>query len=438
MTSSQAESSTDAVIIGAGAIGTAIAYELARRGVRTTSIDALPAAGYGSTSSSSAIVRFSYSTFPGVAMAWEGVHYWLDWATYVGEADESGLARFVQAGMVLLKEPGGHHERCVPLYDQVGVPYEEWDADELRRRMPALDPSVFGPPASVDDDAFWADPQAELPGAIWTPGAGYVNDPQLASHNLQSAAQQLGARFRFSTTVTAIETAAGRVRGVRLSDGSTIAAPVVVNVAGPHSGAVNALAGLTDTMRIGTRPLRHEVHQVPGPPGSEGVSCPVADGDTGVYLRPEVGAQLLVGSLDPACDGQEWVDDPDDFNRRVTAAQFERQVLRAARRIPALTVPNEHRGVAALYDVSDDWIPVYDRTDLDGFYVAIGTSGNQFKNAGIAGHCMAELIGAVQGGRDHDSDPLVVRGPYTGLPIDMGAFSRNRPVHPGSSFSVHG
>ena len=30
-----------------------------------------------------------------------------------------------------------------------------------------------------------------------------------------------------------------------------------------------------------------------------------------------------------------------------------------------------------MYDVSDDWIPIYDRTDLDGFYVAIGTSGNQ-------------------------------------------------------------
>jgi hypothetical protein len=51
---------------------------------------------------------------------------------------------------------------------------------------------------------------------------------------------------------------------------------------------------------------------------------------------------------------------------------------------------------------------------------------------------MAELIGAVQGGRDHDSDPLVVTGPYTGLPIDMGVFSRNRSLHPGSSFSVHG
>jgi hypothetical protein len=51
---------------------------------------------------------------------------------------------------------------------------------------------------------------------------------------------------------------------------------------------------------------------------------------------------------------------------------------------------------------------------------------------------MAELIGAVQGGRDHDTDPLIVAGPYTGLPIDMGAFSRNRRLHPGSSYSVNG
>ena len=39
-------------------------------------------------------------------------------------------------------------------------------------------------------------------------------------------------------------------------------------------------------------------------------------------------------------------------------------------------MPSEKRGVVDLYDVSDDWIPIYDRTDLDGFYVAIGSSGN--------------------------------------------------------------
>ena len=81
---------------------------------------------------------------------------------------------------------------------------------------------------------------------------------------------------------------------------------------------------------------------------------------------------------------------------------------------------------------------IYDRTDLDGFYVAIGTSGNQYKNAGVAGHCMAELIGAVEAGHDHDADPLTVNGRYTGLALNLGSFSRNREVNEDSSFSVNG
>ena len=28
-------------------------------------------------------------------------------------------------------------------------------------------------------------------------------------------------------------------------------------------------------------------------------------------------------------------------------------------------------------DVSDDWIPIYDQSSLPGYYMAIGTSGNQ-------------------------------------------------------------
>ncbi|MGI9624170.1 MAG: NAD(P)/FAD-dependent oxidoreductase, partial [Acidimicrobiales bacterium] len=134
---------------------------------------------------------------------------------------------------------------------------------------------------------------------------------------------------------------------------------------------------------------------------------------------------------------QEWVD-PDDFDSTVTESQFKAQVLRTARRIPSLPVPNNKLGVVDLYDVSDDWIPIYDRTDLDGFYVAIGTSGNQFKNAGVAGHCMAELIEAIDGGLDHDREPLTVKGRYTGLEMDLGFYSRNRSINPDSSMSVNG
>ena len=50
---------------------------------------------------------------------------------------------------------------------------------------------------------------------------------------------------------------------------------------------------------------------------------------------------------------------------------------------------------------------------------------------------MAELITAVEGGLDHDNDPLVVQGRYTGMPIEIGFFSRNREVA-ATSMSVHG
>ena len=85
----------DVVIIGAGVIGSALAYELSRRGRRTLNLDALPSAGYGSTSYSSAIVRFSYSTLAGVAMAWEARHYWRDWPAYLDGAGGADLAELV-------------------------------------------------------------------------------------------------------------------------------------------------------------------------------------------------------------------------------------------------------------------------------------------------------------------------------------------------------
>ncbi|MDH3294278.1 MAG: FAD-dependent oxidoreductase, partial [Acidimicrobiia bacterium] len=209
---------------------------------------------------------------------------------------------------------------------------------------------------------------------------------------------------------------------------------------GPHSSVVNRMAGLEGTMNITTKALRHEVHHVASPPGVNygTTGCHVQDGDSGIYFRPEAGDNILIGSEDPDCDPREWIEDPDHFNREVTAEQWEAQVLRLARRMPGLGVPNVKRGVVDLYDVADDWIPIYDKTDLGGFYVAIGTSGNQYKNAGVAAACMAELIDAVESGHDHDADPLTVTGRYTGLAINLGAFSRNREINPNSSFSVNG
>jgi sarcosine oxidase subunit beta len=430
----------DAVIIGAGVIGASIAYELAQRGYRTLNIDKLPASGYGPTSNSCAIVRAHYSSWDGVAMAYEGFYYWDDWERYLGVVDDAGTARYMKSGTILLKSGTGHHNKVLKHFRDLGVEYEEWDKSELQRRMPIYDTHAFWPPRRPSDPHFWDQPEEELDGAVYTPGSGYVNDPQLATHNLQRAAEAHGGEFLFKAEVAEIRRSNGRVEGVTLTDGHEIDAPIVINVAGPHSFVINRMAGVEDTMKVKTRALRHEVHHVPAPPDFdfEADGFHTSDGDTGIYFRAESGNHILIGSEDPDCDPRVWVDEPDKYDRGVTEAQWEAQVYRLARRIPTLQIPNERKGVVDLYDVSDDWIPIYDRSDLGGFYMAIGTSGNQFKNAPVVGHVMAELIEQVEHGHDHDNEPIKVKARYTGVDLDMGFYSRLREINPDSSFSVNG
>jgi sarcosine oxidase, subunit beta len=164
----------EAIIIGAGVIGNAIAVELSRRGLSTLSIDALPAAGYGSTSASSALVRFSYSTRAGVAMSYEGLHYWRDWTGHIGDIGNEPFAEFVALPMLMPKMADGHHERVVRLFDELNVPYEDLNQTQVAQRFSMVDLHRFGPPAALNDHEapFWHEPSALLDGVIVMPEAG--------------------------------------------------------------------------------------------------------------------------------------------------------------------------------------------------------------------------------------------------------------------------
>jgi len=230
----------------------------------------------------------------------------------------------------------------------------------------------------------------------------------------------------------------GLVSGVTLSDGTTVSSPVVVNVAGPHSAKINEMAGVTGGMKMSTRALRHEVAHVAAPDGfAEDYRIVYSDSDIKTYIRTESGKNLLIGSEDPECDGHEWVDDPDNYNLDFSQ-QWKTMVMRAGQRLPELGIPDTARGVVALYDVSEDWMPIYDRSDLPGYYMACGTSGNQFKNAPVVGKMMLALIEACEGGLDHDTEPLNFHLDYVNQDISLGFFSRNREINMASSFSVIG
>jgi len=432
----------DAIIIGAGVIGSSVAFELAKRGYKTLNIDKLPTSGYGSTSNSCAIVRAHYSTWDGVAMAYEGFFYWDDWENYLGVEDERGMIKYMKTGSIMFKLQGeDHSKKSLKFFEEIGVEHEIWDLEKLRERMPIYSHDQYDGTTRPDDDEHFFDKTGKkIEGAVFTPGSGYVSDPQLSSHNLQVAAEANGGEFLFNNEIKEIRQEDGKVLGVTLKTGEQIDAPIVVNVAGPHSFVINRMAGVEEEMNIKTKALRHEVHHVPSPEGFdfEKDGFHTSDGDNYIYFRPETGNTILIGSEDPLCDPKEWIEDPDNYNNEVTESQWRAQVYRCARRIPDLKIPSRTSGVVDLYDVSDDWIPIYDKSALRGFYMAIGSSGNQFKNAPVAGHCMAELIDACEKGHDHDANPLKVKTVYTGLELNMGFYSRNREINPNSSFSVNG
>ncbi|MCF2574019.1 NAD(P)/FAD-dependent oxidoreductase [Brevibacterium sp. UCMA 11754] len=434
--------SENAIVVGSGVMGASIAFSLAKRGYAVTVVDKKSGPAQGSTGATSAIVRFTYSLRDSIAVAWESKHLWENLREHVQAPESEPVADFIRTGMAVIDIPGLLPSTIRTDFVDLSIPYADWDAADLARELPGVDTSNHYPPVRPDDPAFLDDSE-EAATALYTPDGGYISDPVLATENFARAAKRHGAQFLYNAEVIGVHHSASDVRpkeGVtgqpsaawtlNLSDGRVLDADVVVNAAGPWSSRFNELAGVGSDHGVSLTPLRQEVHTLPAASTvirSDGTPIPaLLDAGIGTYMRAEVGGQLLIGGSEPECDELEWVEDPDTVSMSVRPEQFETQALRAAKRFNDITIPNRARGVVGVYDASTDWTPIYDRSEADGYYQAIGTSGNQFKNAPMVGEAMAELIDAVERGHDHDRDPVRIALQRTGGELNLGTFSRLR------------
>ena len=420
--------SANAIVVGSGVMGASIAFSLAKRGYFVTVVDKKAGPAQGSTGATSAIVRFTYSLRDSIALAWESKHLWENLRDHVQAPESEPVADFMRTGMAVFDIPGLIPATVRTDFEALEIPYAERDAADLARELPGVDPSNHFPPTRPEDPAF-LDDSVEPATALYTPDGGYISDPVLATENFARAAKRHGARFLYNTEVIGLHHA-DSTWSINLADGRVLDADVVVNAAGPWSARLNELAGVGSDHGISLTPLRQEVHTLPAESTvirADGSRIPaVLDAGIGTYMRAEVGGQLLIGGTEPECDELEWVEDPDTVSMSVRPEQFETQALRAAKRFNDITIPNRARGVVGVYDASTDWTPIYDRSEANGFYQAVGTSGNQFKNAPMVGELMAELIDAVEHGHDHDRDPLQISLRYTGGELNLGTFSRLR------------
>jgi sarcosine oxidase subunit beta len=439
----------DCLIIGAGIIGCALSFEMAKNGMRSLVVDKQGSAGAGSTANSCAIIRTHYSTLDGIALAWENIPYWKNWSDYLELSPEKyDLAKYHQGGMTIVKGAGWDHKKMIDYHNSLGIPLEDWDLKTLLDNYSQINSQSHWPVFRPEDDRFWIEPKELIAGALRFPEAGYINDPQLSTQNLQWAAEAKGAEFLFNNRVMNINRSNGGLKIVTLSDGSRLETQIVVNAAGPHSYIVNDMAGVLEDMKISTKALRHEVHFIPAVPNAfDRVDFTVwGDSDVCTYGHSENGIQVLIGSEDPECDPKIYVD-PDQFyngqggygrDNQVTAEQYKAQTLRFTKRWQQLSMPNKPAGVVDLYDQTEDWLPLYDKSCLDGFYMCVGTSGNQYKNAPVVAKMMVKLIEYCENGGDHDDNPLCFDCKHSINKINLATFSRRREINPNSSFSVRG
>lgn len=417
---------TEVLVVGAGVIGASAALALAKSGHDVLVIDRNSGVGDGSTGASAGIIRVHASDTQSSALADDALTVWKNWREFLGSDESENLARFVQCGSLILDAGNGFTDQAAAAMTGAGVAFDKWTLDEMSGHFPYFDFRRFGPPKSVNDEAFWDEPTDYLSGGIYTPQSGYVGDPTLAAVNLMQAAQRAGARLRLSATIAGVDIDGGRAVGVTLADGTVLRAEAVLVVAGPNTDGLIRGIGATADFRVRTQRIREELIHIPAPPdlnlALHGVH--LVDGDLNINFRPERDDAILVGSNGDRADERTLIDDPDDFNQLVTAAVWERTTLRLARRIPDLGIPRTRMGVVGLYDAAEDWLPIYDRTCYDGLFVAMATSGTQFKTAPIVGELLRHVIETELNGRDHTAEPF--HSPVGNRTYATAQFSRLR------------
>ena len=428
----------DVTIIGAGVVGTSCALDLSRRGYKVGVIDMNSEAGSGTTSYSSGICRMFYSQIDSVKLSYEGYHIFREWERFIGDTDKRGMASLNNCGGLILKTENSKKflESTVPLMKSIGVPIEEWSEQETQNNLNELGMNINDSfiPCKVDDNNFGIPVEGrKVEGAIYMPDTGYVSDPQLVCKNMEFASKKEGCEYHYKCEIVDILKNKNKIQGLKLKNGEVISSRMLLNAAGAHSNKITEMAfrNIKNDMKLTTKPLRHEVCVVPSPEGvnfyKNGMF--IVDMDTGVHFRPETGNRILIGSNDPECDEQKIIKDIDNYSLDLSE-QWDTQVYRGALRIPNLPIAQgkNKQGVVSFYDITEDWTPIYDKSNIEGYFMAIGTSGNQFKNAGIIGRVIGDIISMNDMGKDTDTENTSSYLHYIEEMINLKSFSRLREL----------
>lgn len=376
----------DVVVIGAGVVGCATAYFLARAGIGVTLLERGDIGGAVSGASLACIGSHMVSREE-LPLLIAARRLWGQLADELGEDVEfrrCGQLRFVahEADLPVARE-------WIAIERRVGADVDLLAPEDVRRIAPAL--------------------TGDIVAATWSPDDATVN-PFLACRALASRARHLGARVRPHTPATAIEQEGGHVRAV-LTPAGRVATRWVVNAAGPWATRVAASLGLSVPIKPRKAQCLATVALPPTIPCVVG-ACESAGGVEAGYtqIQQAKSGQVLFNTVLGGGLGEDGAQD--------SVPEVDRRFVKDSVRtllwlFPSLETVEMLRSWVRFEAVTpDDRFVVGPVEGMDGFLMAAGDCGTGFTRAPMIGRLLTELI------RDGRST----------LPLDFYALSRFPPT----------
>lgn len=346
----------DAVVIGAGSVGTCVAYHLAKMGCGKVVLLEKESIASGSTGRSAGMFHQQFGSELLLQLAVESVRFF----EHIAEEEGFGLA-LRQVGYVNLLctlEELEKARQALPLQHRLGAEVEILSPAEIANLLPDL---------GTDD----------LVGATNCRRDGHM-DPHLATNAVAELARREGVEVFVGTAVTDLRVESGRVQGVITPRGE-IATTLAINTAGPWAGLVGKMAGVA----IPVKPFRRQLWFTQRIEAIRASDPIIFDKRHDFYFRPEgPGAVMCLGNPREESNFSTQV----DWDFAPAVAEF------ASRRFPPLGDAGLVSAWAAPRDISPDhqsilgFIP-----EVEGFLVAAGHSGHGFMMAPALGRVMAEL-----------------------------------------------
>ncbi len=189
---------------------------------------------------------------------------------------------------------------------------------------------------------------------------------------LLEAARSAGVQFRIGTRVVEVTIEGGRATGVRTAEGERVSAGLVVNAAGCWASKL----GEHGRRLTPTRPVRGQMVALQGPEASG--PRHVVRSPRG-YILPRADGRLVIGSTSENAG----------YDKSLTPAGL-RQILSAGiELVPAAASLPFADAWAGLRPDTPDHLPILGATDVENFFVATG----HYRNGILLAPVTAQLVG---------------------------------------------